>query len=139
MIWQNIFSLMVKFCNFYSVFSTLQCEYTAFYQKLCENVKFLNTVFLLAKNSQNWVLQLVLTEVVAFQRVQELFSSSELWCARCGFSESKENFSSIVNLDVLDVASQRVQELFSSSKLWCARCGFAESKESFQAVWTWMC
>ena len=29
---------------------------------------------------------------VGFQRVQELFSSSELGCARCGFAECKESF-----------------------------------------------
>ena len=28
---------------------------------------------------------------VGFQRVKEIFSPSELGCARCGFSESKEN------------------------------------------------
>ena len=32
---------------------------------------------------------------VGFQRVQELFSSSELGCARCGFSESKEKFQAL--------------------------------------------
>ena len=29
---------------------------------------------------------------VGFQRVKELFSSSELGCARCGFAECKESF-----------------------------------------------
>ena len=32
---------------------------------------------------------------VGFQRVKELFSSSELGCARCGFAESKETFQAL--------------------------------------------
>ena len=32
---------------------------------------------------------------VGFQRGQELFSSSEHGCARCGFSESKEKFQAL--------------------------------------------
>ena len=49
---------------------------------------------------------------VGFQRVQELFSSSELGCARCAIVECKE--------------------IFKICELGCARCGFSESAGTFQ-------
>ena len=42
------------------------------------------------------------------------------------------NFSSFVNLDVLDVGFQRAKKVFKLCELGGARCDFAESKEIFQ-------
>ena len=52
-----------------------------------------------------------------------------MWLCR-----EQENFSSSVNMDVLDVGFQRERKVFKLCELGCARCGFSETKEIFQAL-----
>ena len=67
-------------------------------------------------------------------REQGNFSSSmNLDVLDVGYRDQGK-FSGSVNLEVLDVALKSERKVFKLCELGCARCGFSETKESLQVL-----